>query len=322
MLASNSAFATPVLDDSAENSIMQTISIAVSAILIAAGLITAPSLINNARDVNAQGDLANLAQAQEFYLADSSTYADTASILNEGEGTLRSSTDVKYTLSVPQDKDRLHSVTCEVDDVQHYVMQVTSESERDFWRTDGSTAILKSADDARAAAPECLSTSQLAEVKLAEASAPSVAFYDEPTTITASTEEGSEYIELSFLHPGAGLRVFDPAHNPQLYQESNSSDFFGGTVVVDYSAFQNDSAFAGGLSGSITYQGRVIGTYTGLEAGQQFILDSDPSKVASGFRMIGVNIPHPPDWNNVVSGEATITVLGDTITLPVAPAIL
>ena len=42
------------MNDIAENSIMQTISIAVSAILIAAGLITAPSLINNARDVNAK----------------------------------------------------------------------------------------------------------------------------------------------------------------------------------------------------------------------------------------------------------------------------
>ena len=50
--------------DAAENSIMQTITIAVSAILIAAGLVTAPGLINNARDNNATGDLANIAYAE------------------------------------------------------------------------------------------------------------------------------------------------------------------------------------------------------------------------------------------------------------------
>lgn len=60
--------------DTAENSIMQTISIAVSAILIAAGLITAPSLINNARDVNGKGDLAAIAMAQEYSLADVGEY--------------------------------------------------------------------------------------------------------------------------------------------------------------------------------------------------------------------------------------------------------
>lgn len=55
--------------DGGENSIMQTITIAVSAILIAAGLVTAPGLINNARDNNARIDLANLAYAQELYAA-------------------------------------------------------------------------------------------------------------------------------------------------------------------------------------------------------------------------------------------------------------
>lgn len=61
--------------DAAENSIMQTITIAVSAILIAAGLVTAPGLINNARDNNATTDLANIAFAQEFNLANTGSYA-------------------------------------------------------------------------------------------------------------------------------------------------------------------------------------------------------------------------------------------------------
>jgi len=62
--------------DEAENSIMQTITIAVSAILIAAGLVTAPGLINNARDNNARTDLANIAYAQEFYLSTTGHYYD------------------------------------------------------------------------------------------------------------------------------------------------------------------------------------------------------------------------------------------------------
>ena len=73
-------------EDSAENSIMQTISIAVSAILIAAGLITAPSLINNARDVNAKGDLANLAYAEEFHLADQGVYSGDLTALKNIKG--------------------------------------------------------------------------------------------------------------------------------------------------------------------------------------------------------------------------------------------
>lgn len=55
--------------DRAENSILQTISIAVSAILIAAGLVTAPGLIIAARDTNAESDLASIAQAEAGTLA-------------------------------------------------------------------------------------------------------------------------------------------------------------------------------------------------------------------------------------------------------------
>ena len=69
--------------DAAENSIMQTITIAVSAILIAAGLVTAPGLINNARDNNATTDLANIAYAEEFNLANTGTYAATLTALKD-----------------------------------------------------------------------------------------------------------------------------------------------------------------------------------------------------------------------------------------------
>ena len=67
--------------DAGENSIMQTITIAVSAILIAAGLVTAPGLINNARDNNARTDLANIAFAQEFTLGNTGSYAATVAAI-------------------------------------------------------------------------------------------------------------------------------------------------------------------------------------------------------------------------------------------------
>lgn len=79
-------------DDRAENSIMQTITIAVSAILIAAGLVTAPGLINNARDSNARSDLANVAYAQSYMQADTGKYA--ASLAE-----LKTFNSIKLTLS-------------------------------------------------------------------------------------------------------------------------------------------------------------------------------------------------------------------------------
>lgn len=81
--------------DRAENSIMQTITIAVSAILIASGLVTAPGLINNARDSNARNDLANIAYAQSYIQADTGKYAATLAELTTFK-------PVKLTLSANQ----------------------------------------------------------------------------------------------------------------------------------------------------------------------------------------------------------------------------
>jgi len=129
--------------DEAENSIMQTISIAVSAILIAAGLITAPSLINNARDVNAKTDLANLSYAQEAALADTGHYYQN---LNRGE--VKSLAEykspetgkalVKYTTS-----GDVFNVAVACDSA--FVLKTTSRSGKTFYRTSESTKITTSA---------------------------------------------------------------------------------------------------------------------------------------------------------------------------------
>ena len=125
--------------DDAENSIMQTISIAVSAILIAAGLITAPSLINNARDVNAKGDLANLATAQEFALANTGEYANGLDALKSAtKGSKDLPGGVKYTLAGGSDNT---SACQDGDGDWHYVSASLSASNKTFYRTDASTKI-------------------------------------------------------------------------------------------------------------------------------------------------------------------------------------
>lgn len=132
--------------DAAENSIMQTITIAVSAILIAAGLVTAPGLINNARDNNARTDLANAAYAQEMRLSgydgdfanrlapmpgtilaaastspSSSGYARTVDELKNGGIKLTLSGGVDFKMEVSDDGDE-------------YLMAAKSQSGKVFYR--------------------------------------------------------------------------------------------------------------------------------------------------------------------------------------------
>ena len=115
--------------DSAENSIMQTISIAVSAILIAAGLITAPSLINNARDVNAKQDLANIAQAQQYAISDTGSYRSHIYDMANRYGTLKLSTSAR-------DFIVMSGEDC-------YAVFATSSSKSTFYRTSATTTFGK-----------------------------------------------------------------------------------------------------------------------------------------------------------------------------------
>lgn len=130
--------------DTAENSIMQTITIAVSAILIAAGLVTAPGLINNARDNNAKTDLANVAFAQEFYLADTGHYAaDLAEIrvLYSGNATHVAGTESGPALTLSGGVEFAMTVAS---DGSSYLLAAKSESGRTFYRSSGTA---KTVDD-------------------------------------------------------------------------------------------------------------------------------------------------------------------------------
>ena len=130
-------------DDRAENSIMQTITIAVSAILIAAGLMTAPGLIINARDNNARTDLANLAYAQEWALANNTKYYENVqpgepnSLFDKTTGS-ELSTGISYTLSGGVENQS--ALVCKSGG-WHYLMKATSGSGKTFYITDGSSAV-------------------------------------------------------------------------------------------------------------------------------------------------------------------------------------
>jgi hypothetical protein len=144
--------------DRAENSIMQTITIAVSAILIAAGLVTAPGLINNARDNNARTDLANLAYAQEMYAAGydgeinflSGNTPETLAAMLPGataEPLTWASGEGRYALTIEELLDAglavslsggvEHAMTVSPDGRQ-YLMAAQSESGNVFYRSSGS----------------------------------------------------------------------------------------------------------------------------------------------------------------------------------------
>ena len=91
-------------DDSAENSIMQTITVAVSAILVSAGMITIPNIVNNGRDDRVRADLVSIGLAEDFQASNTGTYIGDTSVLRSTGGTqinLAGSTWTKITLDSP-----------------------------------------------------------------------------------------------------------------------------------------------------------------------------------------------------------------------------
>jgi hypothetical protein len=122
-------------DDAAENSIMQTITIAVSAILIAAGLVTAPGLINNARDNNATTELANIAYSQEYQLGVQGKYLNYESLLNSQKET--NAEGVRGTKLTPSSGVKNQTVlTCNAP--SSWLAAATSSSGKTFYRSSDS----------------------------------------------------------------------------------------------------------------------------------------------------------------------------------------
>jgi len=138
--------------DRAENSIMQTITIAVSIILVAAGLLTAPGLINNARDNNAKGDLAIIAYAQEWALSNTYLYYENIekgqpdSLYDKVYG-VELSTGIKYSLS--GGTTNRAALVCNIgeDSTSAYLLRAESTSGKVFYRASKSAEISENPAD-------------------------------------------------------------------------------------------------------------------------------------------------------------------------------
>jgi hypothetical protein len=154
--------------DRAENSIMQTITIAVSAILVASGLVTAPGLINNARDNNARTDLANIAYSEEFVMADTGKYISKL----RGDSSLssymsESGAGVKLTLSgAVSDQE---AIVCN-DPEWAYLVKATSASGKTFFRASNSAVV--SSDISAVQVAQCVADDPKFPEFLEESTAP------------------------------------------------------------------------------------------------------------------------------------------------------
>jgi type II secretory pathway pseudopilin PulG len=140
-------------DDSAENSIMQTITIAVSAILIAAGLVTAPGLINNARDNNATGDLANVAFAQEGALSVDGKYHSDINPKSDDANALINIGSTKFTLAAGT--DYAAALTCDTP-TPSYLLRETAANGTTFYRSSASSTT--SSDISKLTIADCITT--------------------------------------------------------------------------------------------------------------------------------------------------------------------
>lgn len=72
--------------DTAENSIMQTIALAVSSILVAAGMIMVPNIVSNGYNDRTKTDIAIVATAQDFRVANTGSYVNDLSVLQSAGG--------------------------------------------------------------------------------------------------------------------------------------------------------------------------------------------------------------------------------------------
>jgi len=91
-------YKTNIHSDVAESSVMQTITIAVSAILIMAGMVTVPNLVNNGRDDQLKTDLISITLAEDFRSSNTGDYAPDLNVLKSQGGTRIYLTATTWTL--------------------------------------------------------------------------------------------------------------------------------------------------------------------------------------------------------------------------------
>jgi hypothetical protein len=213
-------------DDAAENSIMQTITIAVSAILIASGLVTAPGLINNARDNNARTDLANIAYAEEMLMGTSGQYH--ASLTKEQSDSsgfwLGKQENIKYTLSGKVSSHK--GLVCK-DPNWHYLAKATSSSGKTFFRASGSS--VTSTDITKLDVPSCIT------------SLPEYADFVSASTVAPDT---SPVVVPPVTTPGGTTPTTPAPEKPLVFASPASLDASGLGSYVNYKLSMKDEARA------------------------------------------------------------------------------
>ena len=93
----NALYGKFIGDDSAESSVMQTITIAVSSILIMAGMIVVPNLVNNGRDDQLKTDLISITLAEDFRSSNTGDYSPDLSVLKANGGSHINLTSTTWT---------------------------------------------------------------------------------------------------------------------------------------------------------------------------------------------------------------------------------
>jgi hypothetical protein len=298
-------------DDRAENSIMQTITIAVSAILIAAGLVTAPGLINNARDNNATGDLSNIAYSEEGYLGDTGKY--TANIQSDASGedaldghvTENGTVLTHYTTS---DKVTLSAVVCKGNE-QGYLLRAISSSSHVFYRSSESSNT--SSDLAQITLSACLTPEDLISIGV---TAPPGGDYANDLLGTTSYASG-----LGHNDPNEGGFAGSSLDVANVLKKAN----FANTNTVVYDDPINATLVGNDYSDTPIefYVGsKSVSKYNGTVSLFSYVGTGPNAGKASGvYGFIDPQIDSISDWSGLFSGNgsAHITIQGKSIVIKI-----
>jgi type II secretory pathway pseudopilin PulG len=246
---------TTFIDDRAENSIMQTITIAVSAILIAAGLVTAPGLINNARDTNARDDLANVALAQEFSLSDSGKYSTKVMPGVKGDGSLDElEGGPKYTLS---GGGIVTATTCGTSP-DAYVMTTMSKSGKQFWRVSEDSNTYSNEADVRNNLAACLTGVDLGIGSDSGTTTPDDNTWSNDAPVGSYFNRQGNF--LGSIGPYGQIFVDSPS-SKQLEQLKDVEPAVYHVYNPEADLLLKSKSFSD-TPGEITYEGRVIARFT------------------------------------------------------------
>jgi hypothetical protein len=299
---------TKFLDDRAENSIMQTITIAVSAILIASGLVTAPGLINNARDNNARNDLSNVALAQEFSLSDSGKYSSKVMPGAKNDGSLDElAGGPKYTLS----RDAVVTATTCGITPDAYVMTTMSRSGNQFWRVSDNANTYSNEADVRAHLAACLTGVDLGMGNDSGTTTPDDNTWSNDAPVGSYFNRQGNF--LGSINPYGQIFVDSPS-SKQLEQLKDIEPAVYHVYNPETDLLLKSKPFAD-TPGEITYEGRVIARFTDSVI-TEYSNANNTSQANIGIMVNDLYYPELRDIYLSFTGNAKINYPSLNLTVP------